>query len=112
MIIGLIGITVISYSIFIVGYIWYIALIFAFAGLFFGLIHGTSMKIMLDYGTVKNTARYSTINEILIGIGFGITPIIAGFVVEVNIYSVFVFIIICGFTFLFILFYLFRKIKR
>lgn len=111
-IIGLIGIIVISYSIFIVGYIWYIAIIFAFAGLFFGLIHGTSMKIMLDYGTAENTAKYSTINEIMVGIGFGVTPIIAGYVVEVSIYPVFVFIIICGFTFLVTLVYLFRKIKR
>jgi hypothetical protein len=70
------------------------------------------MKIMLDYGTTKNTARYSTINEIIIGIGFGVTPIISGFVVEVNLYAVFVFIIICGFTFLTILTYLSRNIKR
>ena len=111
-VIGLTGIILISYSIFIVGYIWYIALIFAVAGLFFGFIHGTSMKIMLDYGTAENTAKYSTINEILIGIGFGVTPIIAGYVVEVNIYPVFVFIIICGFAFLVTLVYLFRKIKK
>jgi len=111
-VIGLTGIILISYSIFIVGYIWYIALIFAVAGLFLGFIHGTSMKIMLDYGTAENTAKYSTINEILIGIGFGVTPIIAGYVVEVNIYPVFVFIIICGFAFLVTLVYLFRKIKK
>ncbi|MHA1234380.1 MAG: MFS transporter [Promethearchaeota archaeon] len=111
-VIGLTGIILISYSIFIVGYIWYIALIFAFAGLFFGFIHGTSMKIMLDYGTAENSAKYSTINEILIGIGFGVTPIIAGYVVEVSIYPVFVFIIICGFAFLVTLVYLFRKIKK
>jgi len=111
-VIGLITIIGISYSIFIVGYIWYIALIFAFAGLFFGLIHGTSMKIMLDYGTAENTAKYSIINEIIVGIGFGVTPIITGYVVEVNIYLVFVFIIICGLAFLVTLVYLFRKIKK
>ena len=82
-----------------VGNIWYIAIIFSVSGLFFGLIHGTSMKIMLDYGTAKNTAKYSTINEIIIGIGFGVTPIIAGYVVEVNLYIIFVFIIICGMVF-------------
>lgn len=110
--ISLISVTIISFIIFSVGSIWYIAIIFAVAGLFFGLIHGTSMKIMLDYGTAKNTARYSTINEIIIGIGFGVTPIISGFVVEVNIYAVFVFIIICGFAFLATLTYLSRNIKR
>ena len=107
-----ISISIISFTIFFAGSIWYIAIIFAVTGLFFGLIHGTSMKIMLDYGTAKNTAKYSTINEIIIGIGFGITPIIAGFVVEVSIYPVFVFIIICGFAFLATLTYLSRNIKR
>jgi len=110
--ISLISITIISFTIFSIGSIWYIAIIFAVTGLFFGLIHGTSMKIMLDYGTAKNTARYSTLNEIIIGIGFGVTPIISGFVVEVNLYAVFVFIIICGFAFLAILTYLSRNIKR
>jgi hypothetical protein len=70
------------------------------------------MKIMLDYGAAKNTARYSTINEIIIGIGFGVTPLISGFVVQVNIYFVFVFIIICGFVFIAVLTYLSRNIKK
>ena len=110
--ISFISIIVISFTIFSVGSIWYIAIIFAVTGLFFGFIHGTSMKIMLDYGSVKNTARYSTMNEIIIGIGFGITPIISGYVVEINLYAVFVFIIICGFAFLATLIYLSRNIKR
>ncbi len=107
-----ISISIISFTIFFVGSIWYIAMIFAVTGLFFGLIHGTSMKIMLDYGTAENTAKYSTINEIMVGIGFGVTPIIAGYVVEVSIYPVFVFIIICGFAFLATLTYLSRNIKK
>jgi len=110
--ISLISIIVISFTIFYISSIWYIAIIFAITGLFFGFIHGTSMKIMLDYGTAKNTARYSTLNEIIIGIGFGVTPIISGYVVEVNIYAVFVFIIICGFAFFAALTYLSRNIKR
>jgi len=110
--ISLISVVIISFTIFYISSIWYIAIIFAITGLFFGFIHGTSMKIMLDYGTAKNTARYSTLNEIIIGIGFGITPIISGYVVEINIYAVFVFIIICGFAFLATLTYLSRNIKR
>ena len=110
--ISLISVILISFTIFYISSIWYIAIIFAITGLFFGFIHGTSMKIMLDYGTAKNTARYSTLNEIIIGIGFGITPIISGYVVEINIYAVFVFIIICGFAFLATLTYLSRNIKR
>ncbi|MFX1288992.1 MAG: MFS transporter [Promethearchaeota archaeon] len=110
--VSLITLIVVSFSLFLFGNIWYIAIIFSVSGLFFGLIHGTSMKIMLDYGTSKNTARYSTINEIIIGIGFGVTPIIAGYIVEVNLYPVFVFIIICGLLFFFILIYLSRNIKK
>jgi MFS family permease len=110
--ISLISVVVISFTIFYISSIWYIAIIFAITGLFFGFIHGTSMKIMLDYGAAKNTARYSTLNEVIIGIGFGITPIISGYVVEINIYAVFVFIIICGFAFFATLTYLSRNIKR
>ena len=110
--ISLIFVVIISFTIFYISSIWYIAIIFAITGLFFGFIHGTSMKIMLDYGTAKNTARYSTLNEIIIGIGFGITPIISGYVVEINIYAVFVFIIIGGFAFFATLTYLSRNIKR
>jgi MFS family permease len=110
--ISLIFVVIISFTIFYISSIWYIAIIFAITGLFFGFIHGTSMKIMLDYGTAKNTARYSTLNEIIIGIGFGITPIISGYVVEINIYAVFVFIIICGFAFFATLTILSRNIKR
>jgi len=106
------ALVVVSFTIFSVGNIWYIAVIFAVSGLFFGLIHGTSMKIMLDYGATKNTARYSTINEIVIGIGFGVTPIVAGYVALVNIYAIFVFPITTGIIFLIILIYLSRNVKK
>jgi heme O synthase-like polyprenyltransferase len=70
------------------------------------------MKIMLEYGTAKNTTKYSTINEILIGAGFGITPIITGYVVETQIYAIHVFVIILGiFIFLFLL-YISRNVKK
>lgn len=110
--ISVIALIVVSFSLFFVGFIWYIAIIFSISGLFFGLIHGTSMKIMLDYGTARNTAKYSTINEIVIGIGFGVTPIVAGYVAEVNLYVIFAFVIIYGTAFLIILIYLSRKVKK
>jgi len=109
---SLFALIIVSFTIFSVGYIWYIAIIFVISGLFFGLIHGTSMKIMLDYGTAENTAKYSTINEIIIGIGFGVTPIVAGYVAEVNLFVIFAFIIICGVSFLIILIYLSRNVKK
>jgi MFS family permease len=110
--ISLIAVILISTSILFIGDIWYISIIIMVVGLFFGLIHGTALKIMLEYGTAKNTAKYSTINEILIGMGFGITPIIAGYVVEINIYAIFTFIAIFGLVILIFLIYLSRNIKK
>jgi len=112
MLTGLIALVVVTFTILFVGNIWYIAIIFSMSGLFFGLIHGTSMKIMLDYGATKNTAKYSMINEIVIGIGFGVTPIVAGFVVKLNLYIIFVFIIVSGITFFIIQTYLSRNVKN
>ena len=111
-IISIFALVVITFSIFSVGSIWYIAIIFSVSGLFFGFIHGTSMKIMLDYGATKNTGRYSMINEIVIGIGFGVTPIVAGYIVAVNLYFIFVFILVSGITFLIIQTYLSRNVKK
>ena len=110
--IGFVVLIIIAFTIFFVENIWYIAIIFSISGLFFGLIHGTSMKIMLDYGATRNTGRYSTINEIVIGIGFGVTPIIAGYIVTVNLYIIFVYIVAAGIVFLIILTYLSRNIRR
>lgn len=81
------------------------------SGLFFGLLHGVSMKIMLDYGTAKNTTKYSTLNEIIIGMGFGLTPIIAGYVAEVDIYLMYAFIVFLGIGIFFFLCYLSRNVK-
>jgi len=106
------ALVVITFTIFSIGNIWYIAIIFSVSGLFFGFIHGTSMKIMLDYGATKNTAKYSTINEIVIGIGFGVTPIIAGYVVEINLDIIFSYIIASGIVFLIVLIYLSRNVKK
>ncbi|MHA1191341.1 MAG: hypothetical protein ACTSP9_03480 [Promethearchaeota archaeon] len=89
-------ITLIACSILIIREILFITIISIATGLFFGLIHGVAMKIMLDYGTAKNTTKYSMINEIMIGVGFGLTPIIAGYVAEVDIYLIFMFVVFLG----------------
>ena len=97
--------------IFIFRQVVFISVISISMGLFFGLIHGVSMKIMLDYGTVKNTSKYSTINEVIIGMGFGITPIIAGYVAEIDIYSMFSFIVLLGIVIFFYFIFVSKKIK-
>ncbi len=88
----------------------YISIISASFGIFIGLIQGTSLKIMIDYGAAQNTKRYSTINEILKGIGFGLTPIVAGFIAEINIYANFMFLGIFGISALVSLIYLSRNV--
>ncbi len=93
---SLIMIVISSIAIILVQNIIYISIISATIGLFIGLIQGTSLKIMIDYGAANNTKKYSTINEVLKGIGFGLTPIAAGFISEINIYGAFVFLIIFG----------------
>ncbi|MFX0026053.1 MAG: sugar MFS transporter [Candidatus Hermodarchaeota archaeon] len=92
--------------------IWVISILSMSTGLFFGLIHGTSMKIMLEHGTAKNTSKFSTINEILVGIGFGLTPIIAGFVALINIYFMFLFLSLLGLVVLIFLINLSRNVKK
>ncbi|MFW9894737.1 MAG: MFS transporter [Candidatus Thorarchaeota archaeon] len=89
-----------------------ISILSASVGLFLGLIHGTGMKIMLEKGAAQDTSKYATINEILIGIGFGLTPIVAGIVSEVNPYSIFAFIGIFGLIILVLLIFLSRNVKK
>ena len=110
--IGLITVPLVAFSFVLLGNIWYISIITAFVGLFLGLIHGTCMKIMLEYGTAENSTKYSTINEVLVGIGFGLTPIIAGYAVEIYLYSIHVFIMIFGLVVLGLLIYLSKNVKR
>ncbi|MHA1486201.1 MAG: MFS transporter [Promethearchaeota archaeon] len=109
--VSLIMILLSSIAIVLVQDIIFISIICASIGLFIGLIQGTSLKIMIDYGAAKNTKKYSTINEVLKGIGFGLTPIAAGFIAEINIYGVFVFLIILVVSILIPLLYLSRNLK-
>lgn len=110
--ISVLGLSIIALTIILIGNIWYISIIIIFAGLFIGFVQGVGMKIMLDYGASENTTKYSVINEIVTGMGFGITPIIAGFVAEVNLYFNYVYAMVFGLFVLIFLFYLSRNIKR
>ncbi|MFX1501505.1 MAG: MFS transporter, partial [Promethearchaeota archaeon] len=105
-------VTLLALTIFLVDDILYITIVIPFVGLFLGLVHGCGMKIMLEYGTAENTSKYATINEILIGIGFGLTPIIAGYVVEVFIYGIYVFEVFFGLIVILPLIILSRNVKR
>lgn len=111
-ILSVLGLSILTVTIILVENIAYISILIACAGLFLGFIHGTSMKIMLEYGTAKNSTKYSILNEILVGIGFGFTPIIAGYIAEVNLYYNYLYIIIIGFCMFLALVYISRNVKR
>jgi MFS family permease len=111
LILGVSMISLMAFSIFIIREILFITIITLSSGLFFGLIHGVALKIMLDYGTAKNTTKYSMINEIVIGIGFGLTPILAGYFAEVDMYMIFMFILFLGMAILVYLISQSRKVK-
>ena len=111
LILGVSIITLIAFSIFMIREILFITIITLCTGLFFGLIHGVALKIMLDYGTAKNTTKYSMINEIIIGIGFGLTPIIAGYFAEVDMYLIFMFVVFLGIAIFIYLIFQSRKVK-
>lgn len=105
-------VVLVALTIFLTGDILYISIVTLIVGLFLGLIHGCGMKIMLEYGAAENTSKYSTINEIVVGIGFGLTPIFAGYVVEVFIYGIHVFLVFLGLAVLLSLIYISRNVKR
>ena len=109
---GVIFIVFFAVALLFIRNIVYISILSASIGLFLGLIHGTGMKIMLEKGAAQDTSKYATINEILIGVGFGLTPIIAGYVAEVNIFPIFAFIGIFGLVILVLLIYLSRNVKK
>ena len=110
--ISIIAVSIISFTIVFMGEIWYISIITAISGLFLGLIHGVGLKIMLEYGTAKNTSKYATINEIIIGMGFGLTPIVSGYVVEVYLFGIHWFLTFLGPVILIFLIFISRNIKR
>ena len=111
-VLSILGLSILTVLIVLVGNILYISIIIACAGLLLGFIHGTGMKIMLEYGTAEDSTKYSIMNEILIGIGFGVTPIIAGYVAEVNLYYNYMYIIIVGLCLFISLLYISRNVKR
>jgi hypothetical protein len=64
---------------------WIISVIFSVLGISYGFIMGISQKITVDYGTKTGSIKYSIINEVLLGIGFGVMPIITGYVIDFSV---------------------------
>ncbi len=69
-----------------------ISLINIIAGLLIGLVQGVTQRIVLDHSKSSGSRRYTMINEMFMGVSFGIIPFIAGFLTEINIIYDFVFL--------------------
>jgi MFS family permease len=111
-IISIIAVSIVGFTIAVIGNIWYISIITTIIGLALGLIHGVGLKIMLEYGTAENTSKYATINEVLVGMGFGLTPIIAGYVMEIYLFGIHWFLTFLGPIIFIILIFFSRNIKK
>ena len=69
-----------------------------------GFLQGITMGIILDWGAETGSSKYSTINEITVGLGFGFAPLISGYLVDAGlIYLVFIVSISISVTILLIL---------
>lgn len=110
--IGIFGISILALCVILFQSIYIVLFTTILIGLMVGLVQGICMKIMLDWGTKTGSSKYSTLNEILVGAGFGLTPIIAGYVVEVNIYANFAFVSIFSVVVLGLTFYIYKKMTK
>lgn len=70
-------------------------------GFFNGLIYAFGAQVMMSHGKVSGSLKYATLYEIFSGIGYGITPFIAGYIAEVSILANYTFIIIISIIALF-----------
>lgn len=69
-----------------------ISIINIIAGLLIGLVQGVTQRIVLDHSKSSGSRKYTMINEMFMGISFGIIPLIAGFLTDINIIYDFVFL--------------------
>ncbi len=72
--------------------IWVISIINIISGFCIGLVQGVTQRIVLDHSKSSGSRRYTMINEMFMGISFGIIPLIAGFLTEFDIVYDFIFL--------------------
>ena len=72
--------------------IYLVSLLMIFGGLMYGLVQGVAQRIVIDYNKHHDSTKYSAVNEIALGIGFGFPPIIGGLLYEVAMSWVFIFL--------------------
>lgn len=71
----------------------FIAILIIISGFSIGLMQGVTQRIVMDYTKFHNTTKYSMLNEMFMGVSFGIMPLIAGLLLEKDILYDFVFLL-------------------
>jgi len=56
------------------------------------MIHGVAQRIILDKGKHYNSKRFTMLSEAIIGVSFGVPPIAAGFLYDINLNLDYVFL--------------------
>jgi MFS family permease len=79
---GLIGANIIAFLFPIVDIIFWMAML---SGICYGQIYGVLTQIMLSYSSESENPKYVTLYEASMGTAAGITPIIVGYIAEINI---------------------------
>ncbi len=87
-------------------------ILFCLFGSFNSFFYTLSFKLTVFKNIAKNTSKYSVYFEIMVGIGFFLSPILTGLIAELNVDLTFFFLAILSvFTFIvYLIFY--RKIKE
>lgn len=86
-------------------------ILFLLAGFFIGTLYGMSLKLFLTLNIKKNTSKYSSILESIIGVTFLLGAIITAFIGRVDINLSFYFLSLVFFLLLLIILIYIRKIE-
>ncbi|MEJ2251792.1 MAG: MFS transporter, partial [Candidatus Lokiarchaeota archaeon] len=85
---------------------WVFVVLFFLIGFCTGILYGVSLRMILMLNIKRKTSKYSGIVESLIGLGFLIAPIIAGFIAGINLnftfYILAIFLLILGFLLIYL----------
>ncbi len=79
-IMGLIGLTFLT----IIFPAQLLVIVIILMGFCCGLIYVFPLQVTLNYGTVGDSLKYAGYSEMFTAIGYGVLPVIAGFVAEIN----------------------------
>ncbi|MHA1821199.1 MAG: MFS transporter [Promethearchaeota archaeon] len=72
-------------------------------------LYNSAFQIMIDKNSVNNTAKFTGIFEAIIGLGFGISPLIIGYLADIDVNMPFNILFVWGTILTLMIFILYRK---